>query len=418
MPNKKLLFCGIFALGGFGAEGQTITELHKPIPLNNHPGVYQFSVLTDGKLPTSFKASDFEFIAAPKGVPQVVISGSNVTIDGAASGAYDFNVNTGALGAIDPTTVSWTVVYTGLPTMPSATWTGADRKTHLTDAKGKDDASLYFFGSALFGVSTKPLYVIDAKADIRFEVGQPSWYIGGKGTFEGNQDADTPVSESRVDPDSVTASLTLNHSFVPHGSPGSFKHRLSQVAIEIDPVGGEFSRKYPASDIVSTGSIRWTSFVTRIGPADKRTWFALYPQLGYEVGKNLNQPHTLFKQPVELSGWNTIARFAPEAVAELYVFKSKVTDTDLYRFSFDGTYESRILFAEEPFVTTVLVGTDIVKTTTLLKGTRHEVETTANLNLTRLFSFSVKYEFGSLPPLFQFVDHQVTFGFTFKGTLQ
>lgn len=69
-------------------------------------------------------------------------------------------------------------------------------------------------------------------------------------------------------------------------------------------------------------------------------------------------------------------------------------------------------------MTTALVGADTVKTTTLGKNARHEVEATANLNLTKLLSFSVKYRFGSLPPLFQFVDHQVTFGLTFKGTLQ
>lgn len=205
-----------------------------------------------------------------------------------------------------------------------------------------------FFGSALFGVSTKPLYVIDAKADIRFEVGNPSWYLGGKGTFQANQEADAPVSKSKIDPDSITALTTIHHSFVPHGRPGSFKHALSQVALEIDPVGGEFSRKYPASDIVSTGSLRWTSLVIRIGPPVKRTWFALYPQVGYEVGKNLNQPHRLFNQPVDLSGWNTIARIVPKTVAEFYVFKGTATDSDLYRFSFDGIYEPRILFAKEP----------------------------------------------------------------------
>jgi hypothetical protein len=136
--------------------------------------------------------------------------------------------------------------------------------------------------------------------------------------------------------------------------------------------------------------------------------------VGYEAGHNLNKPSVLFKQPVDLGDWKTIARAVFITRGELYGLKAKPKDGDLYRFTIDAAYQPRVPFTPEPFVTSEFVAGKRTSVTRMRKNTRHEVEAGVNYNFSTLFGVRLQYKYGALPPLFEFVDHQVTVGLTLK----
>ncbi len=286
---------------------------------------------------------------------------------------------------------------------------------HAKTVKGKDDAAIYAFGSVLAGVGTKPIYSLDLKAAPEWELGL-GWFVGPLFTFTANSDVESPVDRSRVDPDSITGSLNIRHAFfLTNNSLGRFEMKLK-------PIGGEFTRKYPTSDLITKGAVRWTPFLFALdrvaadpeGETGHRAWLGLYPELGYELGKNLNTPSSLFNQPVNLTRWNALARVVPSATAEFYLLRPKLVEGDIYTLTFDATYQARVLFADEPYVLPVRLGSTVSKQVLLRTNTRHQVEANANWNFAKYMALSTKYRYGSLPPLFQFVDHQATVGITFK----
>ena len=282
---------------------------------------------------------------------------------------------------------------------------------HLKAAKGKDDAAVYLFGSVLVGVGTKPIYVLDLKAAPSWERGN-GWFVGTTFTFTANANVEAPVDRSRIDPDSTTGSLSLTHAFfLGNNGTGS---QLGRFQMQLQPLRGEFTRKYPTSDLITAGSLRWTPLLYALNDS-RRAWVSFYPAVGYELGKNLNTPDTLFKHSVDLRSWNAILRLVPSARTEFYLLRSKIATGDVYTLTMDATYQVRVPFANEPFVVPVRTGSTVTQDVLLRTNARHELEANLNWNLAKYTALTVKYRYGSLPPLFQFVDHQATIGLTFKA---
>jgi hypothetical protein len=146
------------------------------------------------------------------------------------------------------------------------------------------------------------------------------------------------------------------------------------------------------------------------GPPPKRNYYFLYPTLGLEVGKNLNRPSTLAGTPVDLSHFNAIVRGLLGADAG---FARTTPDQSSDQFSFVGHYRVRLPAFDEPFINTAHGVTAVG----LTAKSRNWVE--VDLDYTpeafKYFGLNVKYQFGSLPPLFSFVDHKVSVGVTFKA---
>ncbi len=283
-------------------------------------------------------------------------------------------------------------------------------------AKDKKDATVYLFGSALYGVSTKPIYIVDWKLDKRWEIlrsGQGTgWFAGVKSTFATNAGAEPPSDRTMVDPDSITGAASFDRM------RGKGKTRF---LYEFLPVGGEFTRKHPSSNFISAVSARWTPSPWGAGKF-KRTF---YPMVGMEGGHNLNRPQMLFKRSVDLSGYGPIARIATGTNGALYLVHTKDQQKkgNLYRIVVDGSYITRILLADEPFVRAEHVLDDRgdvsrQKVTAIRRNARHSIETGVTWSLNEFLGIRVQYRYGSLPPLFEFVNHQVTVGLTFKGTIQ
>ncbi len=306
-----------------------------------------------------------------------------------------------SLGGTDPANVSWIVMR------PDEGLTAASESppdTGLQAAKGKDDADIYLFGSFLAGVSTKPIYTLDAKLHWGKDL-RKGWSWGVDASILANGDAKPPADRTRIDPDSIKGSFgfTRVQSFDRGWWTG--------MIYDLMPAQGEFTRKYPLSNFVPAAYARFTTRPQPLG----RAWVAFYPQLGFEGGTNLNRPGVLFNQPVDLSGYRGIARLFYAGLAEWYIMTAHPGGDDVYRFTLEAKAQARTPLTLEPYVTTEYVNGQRATITRLRKNTRPEVEVAANYAFTKLFGVKAQYLYGSLPPLFQFTDHQVTVGFTFKA---
>lgn len=324
----------------------------------------------------------------------------------------------------DPRTLGWIVVFKGVN--PNLQTTFAARKTlpettacapfKLASAKGKDDADVYLFGSYLAGYSTKPIYTIDGKLNLLTEIctegsSHPTgWFWGLKSDISTNTSAQAPVDRTRVDPDSIDGSLSFTR--FKRRKANSENQRVIGYYVDLDPLSGEFARKYPASNLLTKGSLMLGLAPWPIG---KKLQAVLYPSAGYELGRNLNKPGILFKRPVDLSDWNGIARATFRTKFELFGVQPTVKPGNVYRFTLDATYQPRVLFTQEPFVDLAYVNGQRVKLTRLERGTRQEIEAGENWNFSEFAAVRLQYRYGALPPLFEFVDHQVTVGLTFKA---
>jgi hypothetical protein len=279
----------------------------------------------------------------------------------------------------------------------------------LEPAVEKKDAKYYLFGSALFGVSTKPIYILDVKVETEHEFRQ-NQFVGVRASLTSNAGAEPPNDRSEIDPDSIMGALTYQTSWAK--VVGGY-----DVFLSLDPVRGEFTRKHPSSNLVTAG---FATFARKRPYGLAKGDFLVYPSVGYELGRNLNTPSVLFKRPVNLEGYDRIVRLVPGGRAVYYRLVETPKKEQIYRFVFDASYQARLLLADEPFVRAEFVLNDAgigtrQKVTRLRRNARHITEIGATWGLTPLLGLRVQYRFGSLPPLFEFVNHQVTIGMTFKA---
>jgi hypothetical protein len=343
----------------------------------------------------------------------IAITGAKAIPTGiGASLAVELSFARSQLGGEDPRSLKWSVLYLGSgdfqiaqgPSKTPASLPGLPQpaKEVFGEAESRDKADLYLSGNVLAGVGTKPIYTLDAKVNIAPPLHWHGVRAGVYGEIQSNANSEPPNDKSEVDPDSIRAYATVN---------GLFGKSLYW---DIRPAGGEFSRKYPASSFVSAANFAWWFDPTPV----KGGWLTFYPSLGTELGMNLNKPATLFSQPSQLARFDAIRRLVPGMNATYRLWGKK----DSPALTFTGTYQARVLFADEPFTTleyyTTTTGTRQREKVARLRGnTRHWVEGTATWNINEYFGVMAQYKYGSLPPLFQLIQQQVTFGLVFKSTL-
>jgi hypothetical protein len=319
---------------------------------------------------------------------------------------------------------SWTVLFSDGKYLLAASQADSAPKG-LKAAKDRDDADLYGSFSFLTGVGTSPIWVIDAKGGGALTLQHllhpktspkdaihKSWNRIRTGLFadvQVNTDTKAPVDRTQIDPNSIRAFWKV---FGTH----RIGHRLYSMYWEVQPAGGEFNHSNPSSNFVGGGKVQFVTLPFDNAPLD------FNPQFGIEIGKNLNKPSVLFDHPVDLSHYDAIRRFVTGADADLYKFRKQIKDPDdPYLVTVSGSYVARILFSPEPFTVSTLVVDSTTgkparqKVVSMRQNTRHNVSADINWNATKLLGLQLGYKFGSLPPLFEFVDHQVTIGLVFKA---
>lgn len=308
------------------------------------------------------------------------------------------------IGSKDPRSLNWKVAYVGQSGVSVVT-RDSDQSPGLNPAKDRADADLYAAGTFLAGQGTKPLYVADLKANVVRPWGKTNTDFGISAEMLTNTGTETPVNRTQVDPDSIKGALTVQGLFT----------RWDRLFWDVRPVAGEFTRKYPESNITTEGALRLA-----IKPQGNKThgffWFT--PKLGYEVGHNLNKPSQLFKRAVDLTNYNIIARALIGADAGYVIFGTE----DDPKIQVTASYQGRIPFADEPFTTLQDVPDaqgkiQRTKVVDMRSNMRHFTKNAIVWNATKLIGFTIEHKYGSLPPLFERVRNQISVGFIFKAKL-
>ena len=121
---------------------------------------------------------------------------------------------------------------------------------------------------------------------------------------------------------------------------------------------------------------------------------------GFELGKALSRT---VKKASRTQEEQIVRRFKFDLDAYRSLFSSKERKIVL----FDGHYTLRLPFTREPFQKTdVNDGNQY-----LTAKPRHWTNLNLGFLVTDGIGLVVQYKYGSLPPTFEFVDHQVTVGF-------
>ena len=296
----------------------------------------------------------------------------------------------------DPHKYGWTATYNGLLTVTLAAPGGIVRRSQIERRRR------YLFVRFVSGGRIHQAAVFNrcesalAARDPRFR-----YFLGISATVEVNSSTSTPLHESSADPDSLAAALALR--FMRHG-----------FLFEIDPAKGELARRYPASSFVPSAIVKWVRdpiFST------SRQAAVFYPYAGVEAGANLNQPQTILGQPVNLAGYGAIGRFVLRAYGAYYISKKEPDNDDPYLFEFYADYTARFLLTNEPMVTSEYVDGVRQPVLQLQSDPREHLESGIAWNVSKHVGLEVKYKYGSLPPMFEFLDHQVSVGVTFKTKL-
>jgi hypothetical protein len=383
-----------------------LTGLVRPLPDQTDPlTVY---VSTTGTVPPSdelLKAENWRLFAKNAGGNHRITINELRWEEEKNTGMVSLVLAAANMRGIDHRVVAWRAVYLGGGDVLLAEL-DAPVGTTLPDrfkvAKGKDDAAVYAFGSLLAGPSTKPLYVIDVKFDYKKNIGSGPWRWALLASANTNTDAKPPVDTVEVDADAIETSFSLVRRVNVN------KGWLFGVRYTVVPFKGEFSRDTFVADGLTTGELQLN--VRTIADA-----VTIYPRFGYEIGHSIRKPAKIGEQSVDLSDWNTIARATAGIAGQWTLFKSDLTPDDLYHVTVGAAYIARFLGRAEPFVEGAIANGERVDVITVGRNTRHHAEAEANWNFMKYASLSLKYKYGSQPPLFKLVDHQWTLGVTVKA---
>ena len=282
--------------------------------------------------------------------------------------------------ALDPSTERITILLQ-IANFPEFTVGEADKRDTFTKAKGKDDADIYFSGSAVGARGSKPLYAFESKLGYLFDLGKI-------GSF-GPRAAVNAASESNIDPDSIKATATYQKVF-PFGPAGQ------GIILNSDALGVEFDTENRTRNLATELSGILVLPSARLGEG---AFAAIDFMTGFEAGHN-------YRHKLNEDGLGNFWRWKFGATAYFIALHPPL----FKRIDFNAEYKVRLLNSAEPFTKTI----NDQDVTTLKKGPRHYFGSDLDFMFSDLLGISLKYRYGSIPPAFKFVNHAVSIGLTFK----
>lgn len=270
-----------------------------------------------------------------------------------------------------------------LPNFPEvlvggATKTGASKV--FTAAKGKEDADIYFSGTAAAAKGAKPLYTFESKIGYLQSLRRYG-SIGVRATFDA-------AKETNIDPDSITAAGSYEKVFVFAPATG--------VILRSDFLGGEFDKGNETRNLATKLD---AILVIPSAPLAETAFATMDFTLGFEGGHS-------YKHKLDPDGLGGFWRWKLGANAYLVALNA----LGLNRINFSAEYQVRVMHSAEPF--TKKIGDDDI--TILTKKPRHHVGVNTDFMFSKAFGITLQYRYGTLPPAFKFVDHSVSAGLTFK----
>jgi hypothetical protein len=328
----------------------------------------------------------------------------DVTVD--THGGIRVYFPSGFLGVSDPEKIpsgNLSLTYRG--TVISVT-TG--KKAHFTgtfDPRGclemglttdKKNANVDITGGFQAGVGAKPLYNWSVKANCPFSVpvlGQ----IGPSFTGEATQ-------QNNADPDSLKAGITV-HRLLPLNTG-----RVRGFILSGDALSYEFERKLKKQPVIDAGkavdqqyidknaNLIWTGKAAYVD-GWRRLNFTLN-FIGFEAGKAMSRT---VKKTSQSENDQTITRlyFSFDPYYTWFFHRDKPV------VIFHGSEVLRLPFHPEPYQQAGVNGGNMF----LTDKPRHWSLVELTFPFAEGLGLNVQYKRGSLPPSYQFVDHQVTVGF-------
>jgi hypothetical protein len=265
----------------------------------------------------------------------------------------------------------------------------------------KKNPNLDVSGSLQSGVGAKPQYQWNVVAKAPFEYNASNWVLNLGPKFTG-----VASQETNADPDSLSASLATEFDFpYPHVSD-----KLVPINLLFNPVDYEFERKLKQEAVLNNGQAtlhnyqqKNTNVIVSGQVQFVEGWWPvnLNINLGIEAGSAVSRSVlNLTAKP----GYSD-SPLRAVAGADVYFNLPKVAK---YPFLIvDGHYTVRSPFHAEPFKQAgVNNGNQFYST-----KARHYIAVNLARPIVKGSNFTVQYRYGSLPPTFNFVDHQVTIGF-------
>jgi hypothetical protein len=281
------------------------------------------------------------------------------------------------------------------PKPPSAPALSGCLALHLTKDKKKADIDIT--GGLQAGENAKPQYFWSVKAQCPFVLGEGARFGEFGPTFTGE------ASQQRnADPDALKAALTYRKIFAPRGTRDGW-------IFFGDAVSYEFERSVKKEAVLNEGEIEqqeflkknsnlmWSAMLRYVNGSPQLNWsFGL---AGFEAGKALSRT---VKKASTASNEQLVTRLHFNFDAyRTFFHKGKPAVT------FHGHHTVRVPFRQEPFTRTDENGGKMF----LTNKPRHWTLVELAFLLTDGAGINVQYKRGSLPPSFEFVDHQVTIGF-------
>jgi hypothetical protein len=251
----------------------------------------------------------------------------------------------------------------------------------FTAAKGKDDADIYFSGTAIGARNSKPLYAIETKLGYLQSLGRRG-AIGGKMTLDADQGSD-------VDPDSITATASYEKFFL-------FGPRPTAIRFIADFLGAEFDRQDQTRNL-TTGAYGKLILPSKFLNEHNITTVELIG--GFEAGHN-------YRNSITRQGIGNFWR--PKFGVNAYFLSLK--PWKLERITFSAEYLLRLPRSAEPF--TGYVGGE--KTTFLTRKPRHDFGINLDFMFSKALGLTIQDRYGSLPPAFKFVNNKVSAGLVIK----
>jgi hypothetical protein len=267
--------------------------------------------------------------------------------------------------------------------------------TGPTAATSRDDSNVYVFGGINAAAGVKPTFNIDSFIDWR-----PS--LNG---FTVNAAVKTD-NRKKVDPDSFTVKLGYVRLLGATGHSTSTGPHFDGVAIKLLPAGTEFDRKRRNLNFVASPLVIFPfhAYSTDAQTGNVLRVWNLSLRFGAEVGNN-------FRNSLDENGFGGFARLLGGATNNLIFRKALSFD----RISLTSDYEARLPNQAELFSdSTIKVNGEDTPVFRTSRQTRHHLTNDLNFMINEYWGFAVKHEYGSLPPVFNLVDHKVSIGLTFK----
>lgn len=259
--------------------------------------------------------------------------------------------------------------------------------------KDKKTAEFDLSGGVQAGVNASPQYFWEA--NVKYPILLP-WGNPGRHTiapvFKGSAS-----KQANADPDSLVAGLVYTMSKPFTGRTG--------ILWSSSLFSYEFERKLSDLPLIEAGEIVTKSKVEK--------------NSNYKWDSTLSYMNAWRPVNFALRGGAEFGRVASRSIlpssqsAEQLAFLRPLAQANLFRrfgasknVSVDSTYTIRLPLEPEPFKRAGLNGDKSFLTT----RARHHFGTDLDFSLVDGFTLSVKYRYGSLPPSFKFLDHQVTVG--------